>query len=231
MTPDYERDGISLYLGDCLEILPQLPDGCVDAVVTDTVYGISGGSGGDSRDYKKGKYEITTGWEDTPEYVSSVCVKAIKYCVSIGVPLAVTTGIKCMFMYPQPIDVGCFWTPAAITHGKWGFSTFQPILYYGKDWRAGRGALPSGKQLTERANIEGFPCPKPINAWIWLVDKVAKPRSSVLDPFMGSGTTGIACIRTGRKFIGIEKEPKYFDIAKQRIEDELNAPKQLTMNK
>ena len=44
----------------------------------------------------------------------------------------------------------------------------------------------------------------------------------VLDPFMGSGTTGVACIRTGRKFIGIEKEPKYFDIAVKRIKDELN---------
>jgi DNA modification methylase len=45
---------------------------------------------------------------------------------------------------------------------------------------------------------------------------------SVLDPFMGSGTTGVACVRTGRKFIGIEKEPKYFDIAVKRIEAELS---------
>jgi DNA modification methylase len=45
---------------------------------------------------------------------------------------------------------------------------------------------------------------------------------TVLDPFMGSGTTGVACVRTGRKFIGIEKEPKYFDIAVKRIEAELS---------
>jgi site-specific DNA-methyltransferase (adenine-specific) len=44
---------------------------------------------------------------------------------------------------------------------------------------------------------------------------------TILDPFMGSGTTGVACIRTGRRFIGIEKEPKYFEIAVKRIEAEL----------
>jgi DNA modification methylase len=46
---------------------------------------------------------------------------------------------------------------------------------------------------------------------------------SILDPFMGSGTTGVACVKTGRRFIGIEKEPKYFEIAKRRIEEALNA--------
>ena len=47
------------------------------------------------------------------------------------------------------------------------------------------------------------------------------PRATVLDPFMGSGTTGVACIRTGRKFIGIEKDARYFDIARERLEREL----------
>lgn len=47
----------------------------------------------------------------------------------------------------------------------------------------------------------------------------SNPGDNVLDPFMGSGTTGVACVKTGRKFIGIEREPKYFDIACRRIED------------
>ena len=51
------------------------------------------------------------------------------------------------------------------------------------------------------------------------MSKASLPTETVLDPFMGSGTTGIACVKMGRKFIGIEIEPKYFDIACKRIED------------
>ena len=51
--------------------------------------------------------------------------------------------------------------------------------------------------------------------------RAAKCGDTILDPFMGSGTTGVACIQTGRRFIGIEKEPKYFDIAVQRIQKAL----------
>lgn len=57
---------------------------------------------------------------------------------------------------------------------------------------------------------------------VWCLEKAKIPLSAtVLDPFMGSGTTGIACIRSGRKFIGIEKDAKYFEIAKERIRKEL----------
>ena len=51
----------------------------------------------------------------------------------------------------------------------------------------------------------------------WLVNRVSFKEETILDPFMGSGTTGVACVKLGRKFIGIELEPKYFDIACERI--------------
>jgi DNA modification methylase len=53
----------------------------------------------------------------------------------------------------------------------------------------------------------------------WAIGHLPEPSSTILDPFMGSGTTGIAAVQMGRKFIGIEREPKYFDIACKRIED------------
>ena len=56
---------------------------------------------------------------------------------------------------------------------------------------------------------------------VWCLDAIGDYQT-ILDPFMGSGTTGVACVRTGRRFIGIEKEPKYFAIAVKRIEAELN---------
>jgi DNA modification methylase len=72
-------------------------------------------------------------------------------------------------------------------------------------------------QVTEPPSADGHPCAKPIKATEWLVEKVSIAGDTILDPFMGSGTTGVACANLGRKFIGIEIEPKYFDIACERI--------------
>lgn len=65
------------------------------------------------------------------------------------------------------------------------------------------------------------PTTKPLKVVHSLVSLFSEARQTILDPFMGSGTTGVACVRLGRKFIGIEREPKYFEIAKRRIREEL----------
>ncbi len=208
-----QAERYTLYLADCMDVLPTLEN--VDAVVTDPPYGIEGGKGGDSRDFSKGVYSGQ--FEDSPAYIKDICCPAIHICLDLADAVAVTPGIRCLGLYPTPRDMGCFWTPAACTHGPWGMTTFQPILYYGKDWRAGKGAMPSGRKMTEPAEKNGHPCPKPIAAWTWLVDKVVMPTGVALDPFMGSGTTGVACMKLGRKFIGIEIDPAYFAIAHKRI--------------
>ena len=126
-----------------------------------------------------------------------------------------------MWDYPAAADVGCFWHPAAPRHGPWGFLTFSPILYYGKDYRAGRGALPNGIQVTESAEINGHPCPKPILAWKWLLAKVSEPTDVIIDPFMGSGTTLRAAKDLSRRAIGIEIEERYCEIAANRLRQEV----------
>ena len=65
------------------------------------------------------------------------------------------------------------------------------------------------------------PTQKPIGVMNWILRQLPPCCTTILDPFMGSGTTGVACIKLGRKFIGIELEPKYFDITCRRIEDEM----------
>ena len=65
---------------------------------------------------------------------------------------------------------------------------------------------------------DGHPTQKPVGVMGWCIDQLPD-RNTILDPFMGAGTTGGACMDHGRKFIGIEREPKYFDIACQRIRD------------
>ena len=60
---------------------------------------------------------------------------------------------------------------------------------------------------------------KPVDLLQYLVEKLSDSNNAILDPFMGSGSTGVACVNTGRNFIGMELEEKYFDIAKERIEN------------
>jgi DNA modification methylase len=68
------------------------------------------------------------------------------------------------------------------------------------------------------------PCPRPIEQVEYVVESFVLRGETILDPFMGSGTTGVAAIKLGRKFIGIEIEPKYFDIACRRIEEATRQP-------
>ena len=71
---------------------------------------------------------------------------------------------------------------------------------------------------------KGHPCPRPLNGTKHLLDALSEKGDIILDPFMGSGTTGVAAVKLGRRFIGIEIEPKYFDIARRRITQALAQP-------
>ena len=70
---------------------------------------------------------------------------------------------------------------------------------------------------TETAEPNGHPVPKPIGWMLWLVGLASRADDVVLDPFCGSGTTGVAAMRLGRRFIGIEKDPGYAQLARDRI--------------
>ncbi len=208
---------VVLYCGDCLDVLPTI--GNVDALVTDPPYGVNGGSGTIGKASRKTKYEGS--FEDTPEYVKRVCSPAVHHATLMARSAAVTPGPVCVWLYPQPVVIGSLFQPAATGLCKWGRCTTQPVLFYGIDPRAGKTIVPIHYTLTERAEENGHPCPKPIGAVAWMVERVSLPNETVIDLFMGSGTTGVAAVKLGRRFIGIEKEPAYFEIAKRRIMDAL----------
>lgn len=212
----------TLYLGDCREILPTL--GKVDAVVTDPPYGV-GFTGKMSVQRGGGQIKLDGGYEsfsDTPENIDAVVIPAILSAISISRRAAITPGTRNCFKYPEPADIGCFFSAAGTGVGRWGFTCSQPILFYGKDpfLEAGKGCRANslGQTYPNDANSTGHPCSKPLPQMVWLVGRTTAESDLVLDPFMGSGTTGVACAKLGRKFIGIEIEPKYFDIACRRIE-------------
>lgn len=202
----------TLVLGDCRDVLETLVGDCF---LTDPFYGVDGGKGGQARERGKAKY---IDLEDTPTTVAQIAVPVVAYLAVICQRGAVTPGNPCMFLYPKPREVGCFWQPAANGLGPWGFCNFQPIFYYGTDFRAGRGPWPTGRQVSEQAQKNGHPCPKPLEAWQWLLQKVSQEGETVIDPFLGSGTTLVACQQLGRRGIGVEICEEYFEIACRRVE-------------
>jgi len=207
----------TLYEGDCREILPTL--GKVDAVVTDPPYGVDLGDDGPTA---IGKTAYAS-FKDTAENVRAVCVPVIEDCIRLVGRVVLTPGIRNCHAYPPPTEMGSIYNPAGAGFSRWGFTTSQPILYYGKDPH-GASKKPQSLQSTETSEKNGHPCPKPIRLMGWLVWRASLAGETVLDPFMGSGTTGVACVKLGRKFIGIELEPKYFDIACSRIEQAYRQP-------
>ena len=219
IKPYYDHAGITIYHADCRDILPHIDR--IDLVLTDPPYGIDGARGGGNRARGKGKYE-PDGWSDTPEYISEVCVPVISECIQKADRVILTPGKRHMRQYPDPQDIGCFWMPAAVGFSPWGVTTFQPILYYGKDPRSGRGQTPNGKALTEPAGAIDHPCAKPINAWKWLLAKGSVDDGDlVFDPFMGSGTTLRAAKDLGKRAIGVEIEERYCEIAASRLQQEV----------
>ena len=206
----------TLYLGDCRETLPALPK--VDAVITDPPYGIVYSKG--TSNLARGKAIYTDAFDDSPKYVTEIVIPSLKYALSLANGRGVITpGTPNLFLYPAPSVLGGFYQPATVGLNKWGRANYNPVCFYGKDPRAGKTIQPTMIQVTEPASSLGHPCAKPLKATEWMVARGSMDNETVLDIFMGSGTTGVACMNLGRKFIGIEIEPKYFDIACCRIED------------
>ena len=213
----------TLYLGDCLEILPTL--GKVDAVVTDPPYGV--GYEGSVTKHGKNGFAYAS-FDDTPESIARICVPAVRAAVALARSAVVTPGLANAFKYDEPRAWGAVHYPSGANTGPWGFICSQPLFYYGKDpyLARGLGSRPNGFSTTEATDRSiGHPCPKPIKQTEWMVERVSFIGETILDPFMGSGTTGVACANLGRRFIGIEIEPRYFDIACRRIEEAYRQPR------
>jgi DNA modification methylase len=190
----------TLYCADCRDVLPTLSG--VDAVVTDPPYGVD-------LDY--------AGYEDNSEKHPLFVKSWLPLIRAIAPICLVATGMRHLMAYPQPEWLLCWHKPAAMGRCTIGFSNWEPVLLYGK--ASGKTSVDFfTAPIIPDKSLDGHPCPKP-TAWAeHLVEIACKPCSLVIDPFMGSGTTGVACARLGRKFIGIEIHKPYFDIACRRIE-------------
>lgn len=204
-----------LILGDCKEVLQGIE--YVDALVTDPPYGIgeSAGkaktrtSGLASRSRDASRYQRDYGnddWDDEPAHAEIAdAIKRARWSVVFGGNYYNLPPTSCWLVWDKLngdtdfADCELAWTnlPKAVRRIR--------FLWHGCMRR-------------ERDVAKEHPTQKPVDVMKWAIEHVPSPSRVILDPFMGSGTTGVAAVKLGRSFIGIEREPKYFDIARRRIE-------------
>jgi len=212
MKPYYEQDGIQIWHGDCRDVLPLLPP--VDLVLTDPPWGIEGGKGNINTKRGKGNYE--SAFTDDEQHILAVVVPVLTGLIDTVRCVVLTPGFKYMVHFPPPTSFGCFYMPASVGMQTFGHGDAQPILYYGKNAR-GNNLVPCSYTLTEAPPAIAHPCPKPFKAWRRLLSNISREGQTVLDPFMGSGTTLRAAKDLGRHAIGIEIEERYCEIAVKRL--------------
>ena len=209
----------TLYLGDCLEILPTLPK--VDAVITDPPYGVNLGSH-DAAKEKRPQFlakQSYASYDDSEANLIKVVVPAVTKALAIASRGIVFCAGMNVWHFPRASTIGGVYLPAACGRNPWGFASLAHCLMYGTAPDLHKGAKHTAMRSSESADDNEHPCPKPDGWMRWAVDLGSRQTETVLDPFMGSGTTGVACANLDRKFIGIEIEPRYFDIACERIDN------------
>jgi len=180
-----------------------MPDKGVDCIITDPPYGVN--------------VEYAS-FVDTKENLTTLINDFMPEALRIANCVIVFCGNGNQHLYPQPDWTLCWHIPAGNGYNAWGFTTWQPILAYGKPYRENGRAYPDSISMSPTSDDNGHPCPKPDKLMSAIVSKYTAQNWTVFDPFMGSGSTGVACVKLDRNFIGSELSPEYFAIAERRIQ-------------
>jgi site-specific DNA-methyltransferase (adenine-specific) len=222
----------TLYLADCSEILSNLT--MVDAVITDPPYGDSDTHAGHLANVILRNGEAAGRPLGFAGISQQCCVDYTSKWVALASRWVVFT---CEWKYAHALDAAALLVRLGIWRKPDGAPQFTGDRP-GTGWEAVAICHRQGKKhwngggrhafwsVPKHENDSGHPTGKPIGLFSSFVADFSDVGETVLDPFMGSGTTGVACMNLGRKFIGIEIDPKYFDIACERI---TNAQRQLRM--
>lgn len=218
--------GWEMHLGDCLAVMAGMEK--VDHVITDPPYDNATHRTGAARTNKGGKAgNIDIDFAPFTEvemraFVQHALRLSRRWCLAFG-------AVEQMGDYKRAAGEAwvraCIWDrpdgtpqlsgdrPAQSAEGIALWHLARPMRWNGK-----------GKRGTWRCGVEredrGHPTQKPVDLMLALVADFTDPGETILDPFAGSGTTGVACLRLGRHFIGIEKDPKYFALAVERLRAE-----------
>ena len=196
----------TLYLGDCLEIMPHLDS--VDAVVTDPPYGVLSQSGSAATRRSGGNTSNGVCSWDLPlsgDAVAQVLSAAPDAMIWGGCHMALPATFGYLVW-----DKVCEGLNFGEVEYCWTTKRFAPRMF-----RLRAAGMDGGKQ---------HPTQKPVAVMEWCLGFLPNA-DTILDPFAGSGSTGVACVNMGRRFIGIERDPGYFDIMCRRIEEAMRQPR------
>lgn len=189
----------SVYHGDCLELMGKIRTGAFDLVLTDPPYGVG-------VDYGKHKDEASEHWDwFAPRF---------EEMRRVGKAVVFSHRWRALFHLPEP-DWVCIWNkPMSYAHrvGKW-LPHWEPLFVYGTPSNFSPDVFSVN---TARPIEKGHPCPKPVELMVKVLTAFS-PRT-VLDPFAGSGTTGVACVVRKCAFVGFELEDAFCKLANERLE-------------
>ena len=207
MKAYYEEAGITIYHGDCREILPTLPK--VDLVLTDPPYGIGESTGktrnssnaGVSKDYGSSDWDCST----PPAWIWGLLAEKSAHQIIFGGNYFSLPPSRCWLVWDkdntgQRADAELAWT-----------NMDRAVRLYQWRW--------NGMLQEDMAHKEyrDHPTQKPVPVMKWALSQAPDTVRTVLDPFMGSGTTLVACKQAGLQCTGIEREEKYCEVAANRL--------------
>jgi site-specific DNA-methyltransferase (adenine-specific) len=233
---------INLMHGDCLELMKDVPDQSVDMILCDLPYGTT-----------QNKWDSVIPFEPLWAQYKRICKGAIVLTATQPFTSALVASNSRDFRYEMVWEkssvtghLNAHRRPMRTHEDVLVFSDFAPPYYpqglkpYGKTKKRGNNGTNFGKSGTE--NHQEFtnyprsiiriandskpvhPTQKPVALMEYLILTYTNEGETVMDNCMGSGTTGVACMNTGRKFIGMEQDAKYFEIAQKRIHDSIDLP-------
>jgi len=199
---DYKIHGDSITVrADCIEYMKTLATQSVDAVISDPPYNVGIFSDDDKPDYE----EWSTRWWEEALRIAKCTI----FTCGIG-------NLK-FWMQKDPRWVVAWVKRNSMRRITIGFNCWEPLLVWGTpELNIYRDIIEV--PIVPHKDVE-HPTPKPVHLYTAIIEAFTKPNALVLDPFMGSGTTGIACVVSGRRFIGVEIDEAYYTEANQRIEE------------
>ena len=218
--------GFTLYCGDALEILPTITG--MDCLVSDPPYELTSGgcTEGGLHERIGGGYDNSGAlFDDIPEWSDFMpllyaCLRENAHCYTMA-------DSKNQFeMQAQALAAGfrfhnlLYWDKGTCTPNRWYMKNaeYVGLFFKGKAFAINDCGSKQGIHVAQ-VDESQHPTEKPVLLMQHYIRNSTQPGETVIDPFMGTGTTGVAAIRAGRKFVGIEKDPRWFDVAVRRMQD------------
>lgn len=216
------EDKVRLYHGDCLEVMKQIPDKSVDMVLTDIPYGEVNRESGGLRKLDKGLADVC---ELDLEKMLDEYKRLVKETIYIFCGTEQVSELRAGLVKRGFSTRLCIWektNPSPMNGTRLWLSSIECCVFA----RLPRSTFNEHCKSAVWKNPIGRSKVHPTEKPVQLMDRLVRASSdigmTVLDNCMGSGTTGVVCVNTDRKFVGIEKDPTYFELAKQRIENAQN---------